>query len=105
MDKYRDTAEKKLDDKKRVHPERVAQLALMNAQFSKQNRDEFFDEAFGSILVDYFLEWLRTEPHEENKRKHLYSCALALGSVKERLVGYEVYGKNVPHLGENNDFK
>ena len=54
-------------------------------------------------LVDFFIEWLKTEPHETKSREFLYSSALALGSVKEKMMSFEMYGKNVPHLQEDNN--
>jgi hypothetical protein len=32
----------------------------------------------------------------------LYSSARALGSVKEKMMSFEMYGKNIPHLQEDN---
>jgi len=28
---------------------------------------------------------------------------MALGSVKEKMTNFEMYGKNIPHLMEDND--
>ena len=96
MDKYRKAAEKKLTNK--VHPDTLAREALVNAEFSARERESFFNDAYGDILVDLFIEWLRTEPHETKSREFLFSTALALGSVKERLLAIETYGKNIPHI-------
>ena len=96
MEKYRKAAEKKLTQK--VHPDQLAKEALVNAEFTSRERDNFFNSAYGDVLVDLFIEWIKTDPHENKSREFLYSTAMALGSVKERLIAIETYGKNVPHL-------
>ena len=108
MDKYRETAEKRLGNKKsygnhKIHPEELARLAHVKGHFASRERDEFFDEVYGEVLIDLFLEWLKTEPHETKSREFLYSSAMALGSVKERMINFETYGKNIPYLKEDND--
>ena len=95
MDKYRETAEKKL---KGQHPDLVAKEALVTAEFASREREIFFDRAFGDIMVDYYLQWLKTEPHEHKSREFIYNSVLALGDVKSRLIQYETFGKNVPHM-------
>ena len=100
MDKYRKTAEKKL---KGQHPDILAKEALVRAEFSSREREGFFEEAYGELLVEYFINWLKTDPHEHKTREFIYNSALALGDVKQKLIGYETYGRNVPHLGEDND--
>ena len=99
MEKYRGTAEKKL---KGQHPDLQAKEALVRAEFSSRQREEFFDGVYGELLVEYFLNWLGTDPHEIKTREFIYNSALALGDVKNRMVQYETYGKNVPHLEDNN---
>jgi hypothetical protein len=101
MDKYKKVAEKRLNNTK-VHPDQIAKEALVKAEFSSQIRNDFFDEAYGEILVEYFINWLKTEPHETKAREFIYGAALALGDVKSRLITYETYGKNIPHM-EGND--
>ena len=98
MEKYRKTAEKKL---KGQHPDIVAKEALVRAEFSSREREHFFEEAYGELLVEYFIKWLQTDPHEQKTREFIYNSALALGDVKQRLINYEVYGRNVPHLEDN----
>ena len=100
MEKYRKSAEKKL---KGQHPDLIAKEALVRAEFSSREREMFFDNAYGELLVEYFINWLSTDPHEVKTREFIYNSALALGDVKQKLIGYEVYGKNVPHLGEDNE--
>ena len=100
MDKYRGSAEKKL---KGTHPDVIARKALQDAEFSKRDREYFFNEAYGDILVDFFIEWLGTESHETKKREFIYSCALGLGDVKARLIRYETLGGNIPYLNEDNN--
>ena len=77
--------------------------AHVNGHFAASERVDLFDEVYGEVLVDYFIEWLKTEPHETKSREFLYSSALALGSVKEKMMSFEMYGKNVPHLQEDNN--
>ena len=96
MDKYKKAAEKKLTDK--VHPDMIAKEALAEAEFSSRQREEFFNRVYGDILVEYFIQWLKTEPHESKTREFIYSSALGLGDVKRRMIEIETYGKNIPHL-------
>ena len=103
---YREAAEKKLANesvygKKKVHPQELARMAHVEGGFATKEREEFFDKAFGEILVDYFEAWLRTEPHEAKAREFLYDSAMALGDVRSRLIMKETYGNNVPHLEED----
>lgn len=100
MDKYKKTAEKKLTGK--VHPDVLAKEALIKSEFSSRERESFFNDAYGEVLVDLFIEWLKTDPHETKSREFLYNTALALGSVKEKLISIETYGKNIPILTEDN---
>ena len=69
MEKYRRAAEKKLGDK--VHPDIIAQEALETAEFSSREREYFFDRAYGDLLADYFVEWLKTAPHEIKHREFI----------------------------------
>lgn len=95
MNKYKQVAEKKL---KPVHPDVKAKEALVNAEFASREREQFFTGAFGELMVDYYLQFLNTEPHETKTREFIYSCVLSLGDVKRKLSEYEMYGRNVPHL-------
>ena len=101
MKQYKENAEKRLTNK--VHPDRQAQLALANAVFSKTQREEFFTTAYGEILVDLFIQWLNTEPHESKSRDHLYHCSMALGSIKEKMIQIETYGSNLETMKESKD--
>lgn len=101
MDKYRKSAEKKLTEK--IHPDVLAHQALQNARFANENREYFFDHAYGEILCDYFVQWLKTEPHETKTREFIYNSALALGDVKSRLIGMETFGRNLEHMEDNAD--
>ena len=103
MDKYRKAAEKKLTQK--VHPDMIAKEALVNAEFSSREREFFFDNVYGDILVEYFINWLKTDPHETKTREFIYNSALALGDVKQRMIGMEMLGKNMAHLEDNDDNK
>jgi len=105
MDKYRQGLEKRLKPKMnhdtmeyKVEPFRDAQVALGQAQFVQREREQFFNEAYSEILADLFVAWLKTEPHCSKEREYLYSTAMALGSVKEKLVGIETYGNNVKYI-------
>ena len=99
MEKYRKTAEKRL---KGQHPDLQAKEALVRAEFSSRQREEFFEDAYGELLVEYFINWLKTDPHEVKTREFIYNSALALGDVKARLVQYETYGKNIPIMEDND---
>lgn len=100
MDKYKASAEKKL---KSVHPDVQAKESLVKAEFAKREREEFFTGAYGELMVDYYLQFLKTEPHETKTREFIYSCVLALGDVKGKLAQYEMYGSNVPFMGGNEE--
>ena len=101
MEKYRKAAEKKLTNK--VHPDQLAKEALVNAEFSSREREVFFDKVYGDLLVEYFINWLKTEPHENKTREFIYNSALALGDVKARLINFETYGKNIPIIEDNDE--
>lgn len=110
MDKYKSKFEERLANSKshgnhQTHPEVLAQKAHTKGEFTDKVLDEFFDEANGDILVDICLEWLKTSPHETKTREYLWTTAMALGSVRERLMRQQQYGKNIPilkELEENN---
>lgn len=84
-----------------IKPFADAQFALAKAAFSKYEREEFFDTAYVQILSDYFMTWLKTEPHCTKEREFLYSCAMALGSVKSKMIEFEQYGANAAHIQSN----
>ena len=96
MNKYKEAAEKKLTNK--VHPDTLARKALVDSEFASRERENFFNEAYGDILVDYFIKWLQTEPHETKSREFLYAAAMGLGDVKAKLIAIETYGRNIPHI-------
>jgi len=107
-EKYRQVAEKRLGNDKsygnhKIHPDELARRAHVQGHFAAKERDAFFDEVYGEVLVDLFCEWLKTDSHETKSREFLYSTAMALGSVKEKMIHFETYGKNVPHLKEDNE--
>jgi len=109
MDKYRKGFEQKIKPKMnhetgeyKVEPFRDAQIALGRAQFVNREREQFFGDAYGEILADLFVAWLSTEPHCSKEREYLYHTAMALGSVKEKLVGIEMYGNNVKFIAQQN---
>jgi hypothetical protein len=105
MDKYKGSFEKRVKPKMnhetgeyKVEPFRDAQVALGKAEFATREREQFFGEAYGEILSDLFVTWLKTEPHCAKEREYLYHTAMALGSVKEKLVGIERFGANMQFL-------
>lgn len=81
-----------------VEPFRDAQLSLFRGQFAQRERQEFFDDAFTDILTQLFSTWIKTEPHCVKEREFLYHTAMALGSVKERLIELETLGKNAKYI-------
>ena len=101
MDKYRKAAEKRLTQN--VHPDTLAKEALVKAEFSSRERETFFEDAYGEILVEYFINWLKTEPHETKTREFIYNSALSLGDVKQKMINYETYGKNIPFMEDKNE--
>ena len=101
MEKYRKAAEKRLTQK--VHPDTLAKEALVKAEFSSRERETFFEDAYGELLVEYFINWLSTDPHEQKTREFIYNSALALGDVKQKLIGFEMYGKNIPFMEDNEN--
>ena len=56
MDKYRRAADKKL---KGAHPDMIAREALVKAEFSSREWETFFDEAYGELMVEYFINWYK----------------------------------------------
>jgi|TARA_R100001594_G_scaffold13593_1_gene29214 hypothetical protein len=107
MDQYKKAAETRLSNSAshgnhKIHPEELARRAHTRGHFAAKERDEFFDQVYGDILVEYFMQWLKTEPHETKSREFLYASAMALGSVKEKMIAFETYGKNVPHMQEDD---
>ena len=99
MDKYKQGAKRKFKPKMdqqtgeyKANPFGDSQQALTRAIFARKERDEFFTEAYSDIVVDLFTQWLVTEPHCVKEREYLYHVAMALGSVKERLINVETYG-------------
>ena len=101
MDKYKKAAEKKLTDK--VHPDMMAKEALVNAEFSSREREMFFDKVYGELLTEYFINWLKTDPHETKTREFIYNSALALGDVKSRMIQWETLGRNIPLMEAKED--
>jgi len=116
MDKYRKSFESKVKPKMnyesgeyKVEPFRDSQLALNNVKFAIKEREQFFTEAYGEILSDLFIAWLKSEPHAVKEREFFYASAMALGEVKNKLVRIETFGANRKYIAqeevakENND--
>ena len=105
MDKYREGMHKRVrPDKsyplegKKMLPINEGQVALARATFANIEKETFFNGAYADILADLFTQWLRTQHHEKETREFLYATAMALGSVKEKLIQIETFGKNVPEM-------
>lgn len=105
MDKYKDGFQKRIKPKMNhdtgeygIQPFRDAQEALGKAEFAVREREQFFGEAYSEILADLFVTWLKTEPHCSKEREFLYHTAMALGSVKEKMVQAEMYGTNIKFM-------
>jgi hypothetical protein len=84
-----------------VTPERAAQNAqdaVVRGSFADQMKEQFFDQAFGEVLADVFMAWLKTESHCVKEREFLYATAMALGSVKGKLIDFSNLGKNTSYL-------
>tara|TARA_R110000851_G_scaffold6659_2_gene26649 strand:- start:291 stop:641 length:351 start_codon:yes stop_codon:yes gene_type:complete len=67
-------------------------------EMASKERDLFFDEAYGEIVFDLFIAWVQSPTTDVKEREHLYRQVLAIGSIKEKLVNYETYGRNIPFL-------
>lgn len=101
MDKYTKAANKHFKPKRDaktgehvVKPFDDAQLMLTKGVFAKEEREQFFTEAYAEIMMDYFKEWLKTAPHCTKEREFLYHSAMALGDVRSRLIAIETLGHN-----------
>ena len=98
MDKYRGGLDKKFKPENKKLPINEGQVALVRSEFANQQREGFFNEAYSDILSDIFVKWLGTAHHEKETREYLYATAMALGSVKEKLIQIETFGKNIPYI-------
>ena len=63
-----------------------------------EERERFFNEAYGEILFDLFLTWVQSPATDTELREHIYRQSLAVGSVREKLISYETFGRNVAFL-------
>jgi len=111
MDKYRDNFSDRIKPKMdyssgigqvKIEPFKESQMALVKSMFAKEEREQFFSDAYGEILTDLFVAWLKTEPHATKERDFLYASAMALGSVKAKMVGIEMYGANMSFIQNQN---
>ena len=107
MDQYKDGLHKRFKPKMnhedgtyKKEPFRDAQVALGRAQFVQREREQFFGEAYGEILADYFVAWLKSPPHATKEREFLYAAAMALGDVKMKLASIETYGNNMKFINQ-----
>lgn len=100
MEKYREWFNNLLKPKRQDNASLMSedQRALVRAQFSTHEREFFFNDAYAEILSDYFVAWLKTPADDISTREHLYHCAMALGSVKQKLIAIETKGNNIPFL-------
>lgn len=76
----------------------LQQIFVHRGEEAGRKKDEFFDEAYAEILLDLFLRWTQTLPHEHEFRESLYQNVLALGAVRNKLTEYQVYARNAPFL-------
>jgi sulfatase maturation enzyme AslB (radical SAM superfamily) len=88
------------DNSYKVEPFKISQKVLQAGVFAKMEREEFFNEAFGEILADYFVKWLKSEAHATKEREFLYSAAMALGDVKARMIQFENLGNNAKFINQ-----
>jgi len=98
LDKYRNGLIKKTQPEQKKLPINEGQQALAKAAFASQEKEFFFNDAYADILADLFVKWLKTSHHEKETREYLYATAMALGSVKEKLIAIETFGKNIPYI-------
>ena len=91
---------KPTSDQPHTDPTMKYRKALQNAHFASKERTEFFDEVYGDILVDLFVKWMHSEPHEQKTREYLYHVGQGLGFVNERLTSYETAGKNAEWMNQ-----
>ena len=109
MDKYKKKAEERLGNdlghnRQKVHADVLAQTVLREGKFASREREDFFTAMYGDIMVDYFIEWLQTAPHEVKTREFIFSACMGLGDVKKRLIQKETLANNMPALtGERNE--
>jgi hypothetical protein len=88
--------------KEKVDPFRDSQIALKQSMFAKAEREDFFKECYTDILTDLFMAWLKSPAHATKERDFLYASAMALGSVKAKMVGIEMYGTNMQFINQQN---
>jgi len=107
MDQYKDSFHKRVkprmdheSNEYKVTPFKDAQSALGQTPFASREREQFFGEAYGEILSDLFVAWLKSEPHCVKEREYFYHTAMALGSVKEKLASIEMYGANQKFINQ-----
>lgn len=101
MDKYTKSFRKKLSPSKPYQQKDLrgeGQEALLKGQFAGMERETFFNQAYADILADLFTQWLQTSSDDTATREYLYTTAMALGSVKQKLINLETYGNNIPML-------
>ena len=92
-----------VDGKPRKSDKHYRNIFTYKGEMASKEREIFFNEAYGEILFDLFLQWVKSPVGEAEEREHLYRQALALGSVKEKLIGYEMFGKNAALLQVEDD--
>jgi hypothetical protein len=83
-----------------VEPFGDAQAALLRGRFSEEMKTKFFTDVYVDILSDLFVAWLKTESHCQKEREFLYHTAMALGSVKAKMIEYEQFAKNVKFISD-----
>ena len=78
-------------------------LFSYKGEFASKERGVFFDEAYGEILFDMFVQWVQSPVDDVSGREHLYRQALAIGSVKEKMINYETFGRNAMFLDTDEE--
>jgi hypothetical protein len=72
-------------------------------EFSRKEQTEFFNEAYGDILFEYFKAWLQTEYDDKGQRDYLYNCAMALGSVRGKLAQMSTLAGNIAYVNSQKE--
>lgn len=92
-----------LTDDSKGDKDRNDRHAIHLGEFSNKEQTEFFNEAYGDILFDYFKSWLLTTHDDKEQREYLYSCAMALGSLREKLAGMSYLANNIRYQNSQKD--
>ena len=89
--------------RRKISEEKYKGIFQQKGQMSNLERNKFFDEAYGEILFDLFVAWTQTDSKDVSEREHIYRTTLSLGSLREKLISYETFAKNIPYLYEDKE--